>query len=388
MSPECGQICGFAAISDSTETAAAFAAYNTTMIHRRLPILLASAAFLGLLVAGWAGIGSGNSGQPAIAAVREQRRPVVLVYETSPRPSPAAGAWIWRASANGAHPKRLIRGRTPLISPDGRTIAFTRIRQINRGGGTSMLVSLWLMGSTGRHARSVIRDADWFGPFAWAPDSRHVVVGDSSGLRLVDRSNDSVRLLRGTAPTSTSGIQVASFSPDSRSIVYDRSDTTGSEIFALSISGGLPKQLTHDHKSFEPLWGPSEIAYVHGRGNLDSDIWLMDGDGTHVRRLTSTAAGFFPAAWSRGGDKLLGANPAIHNGRLWAVELPSGDARPLTKWVGDLFAQGLSRDGRTVYAAIGCGGTVSSRGLLEAIPFSGGPPKMIVRGPCRGSWSW
>jgi WD40 repeat protein len=356
------------------------------MSHRRLPILLGLGAFLGLLVGAWGGIGSGSSQEPAIAA-REGRRPVVLVYETSPRPAPAAGAWIWRASANGAHPKRLIRGRTPLISPDGRTIAFTRIRQINRGGGTSTLVSLWLMGSTGLHVQSVIRDADWFGPFVWAPDSRHVLVGDRNGLRLVDRSNSSVRLLRGTAPTSTSGIQVASFSPDSRSIVYDRNDASGSDIFALSLSGGSPKQLTHDQKSFEPLWGPSEIAYLHGRGNIDSDIWLMEGDGSQNRRLTSTAAGFYPVAWSRGGDKLLGANPAVHNGRLWAVELPGGDARPLTKWVGDLFAQGLSRDGRTVYAAIGCGGTFSSRGYLEAIPFSGGPPKVIMRGPCRGSWS-
>jgi Tol biopolymer transport system component len=168
---------------------------------------------------------------------------------------------------------------------------------------------------------------------------------------------------------------------------YGRVDATGSDVFALALSGGTPQQLTHDHKGFEPLWGPLEIAYLRGRGLIDGDIWLMDGKGDHNRRLTRTAAGYYPAAWSRNGDRLLGANPAVHNGRLWAVELPSGHARRLTRWVGDLFPQGLSRDGRTVYAAIGCGGAVSSRGLLEAIPFSSGPPKLIVRGPCRGSWS-
>lgn len=67
--------------------------------------------------------------------------------------------------------------------------------------------------------------------------------------------------------------------------------------------------------------------------------------------------------------------------------MTTGRARRLTRWVGDLFAQGLSRDGRLVYAAIGCGGTVSAFGWLETIPFSGGRPKIIVRGPCRGSWS-
>jgi hypothetical protein len=30
---------------------------------------------------------------------------------------------------------------------------------------------------------------------------------------------------------------------------------------------------------------------------------------------------------------------------------------------------------------------ISPFGVLETIPFSGGAPKVIVRGPCRGSWS-
>jgi len=53
--------------------------------------------------------------------------------------------------------------------------------------------------------------------------------------------------------------------------------------------------------------------------------------------------------------------------------------------VGDLFAQGLSRNGRVVLAAIGCGGTASAYGLIETIPFAGGRPTVIVRGPCRAS---
>jgi Tol biopolymer transport system component len=203
----------------------------------------------------------------------------------------------------------------------------------------------------------------------WSPDSRHLLVGDSAGLRLVDRASNNARLL------AASGIETASFSPDSRSIAYSRVDATGGDIFALSLSGDAPQKLTQDHHSFEPLWGPHEIAYLRGRGFVDGDIWLMHGDGSQKRRLTRTVAGFYRAAWSTKGDGLLGANPATHNGRLWAVAVPGGRARRLTGWVGDLFPQGLSRNGRTVYAAIGCGGTASSKGLLEAIPFLGGHPR-------------
>jgi Tol biopolymer transport system component len=357
---------------------AAGAAYNKRMKHQRLSILLALVILFALLIVGRAEIGPSTSQQPAVAAAGEKRGTVVLVYETSSRRPPAAGAWIWRANANGEHRKRLIRGRMPVVSPDGRTIAFMRIRQV---------ATLWLMRSTGSHGRPIIRIDGGFGLIVWSPDSRHVLVSDRDGLRLVDRAGNSVRSLRVTEPTSSSAINTVSFSADSGSIAYDRVDAIGSDIFALSLSGGPSQQLTHDHQSFGPLWGPHKIAYLRGRGFVDGDIWLMNGDGGHNRRLTRTAAGFYPAAWSRSGERLLGANPANHNGRLWAVHVPSGHARALTKWTGDLFAQGLSRDGRTVYAAIGCGGAVSSRGLLETIPFSGGRPKVIVRGPCRGSWS-
>ena len=59
----------------------------------------------------------------------------------------------------------------------------------------------------------------------------------------------------------------------------------------------------------------------------------------------------------------------------------------MTDFVGDLFAQGLSRNGKVVLAAIGCGGTPSAYGLIETIPFAGGPPSVIVRGPCRATWT-
>jgi len=241
------------------------------------------------------------------------------------------------------------------------------------------------MRSDGSHARAVTRTAGGFGPIAWSPDSRTLLAGASDGLRLIVRAQNSVRLLPGTEQSSSSGIEQASFAPDGQSIAYDRFDAAGTDVFSLSLDGGQPLQLTHDHESFAPLWGPSKIAYQ--RGFIHGDIWLMDGDGQQNDRLTHTAAGYYPAAWSESGRRLLGANPASHNGRLWAVQVTTGHARPLTRWVGDLFPQGFSRDGRLVYAAVGCGGTHSAFGWLETIPFSGGRPEVVVRGPCRGSWS-
>jgi hypothetical protein len=119
--------------------------------------------------------------------------------------------------------------------------------------------------------------------------------------------------------------------------------------------------------------------------NCHGDVWVIDEDGGDSHQLTHTRAGIYPAAWSADGQHLLAAYPATNNGQLYVVDAASGAARPLTPFVGDLYAQGLSRDGRTVLAAIGCGEIVSPYGIVETIPFAGGRPTVIVRGPCRAS---
>jgi Tol biopolymer transport system component len=177
-----------------------------------------------------------------------------------------------------------------------------------------------------------------------------------------------------------------SFSPDGAMLVFMHSTGAGSDIYTVSRTGAIHR-LTDDRRSGYPLWGPGGIAFERfGRdrcANCHGDVWVMNASGDDAHQLTHTHAGIYPAAWSANGRRLLAAYPATHNGKLYAVDVESGTARALTRFVGDLFAQGLSRDGRTVLAAIGCGGAAGPYGLVETIPFAGGQPTVIVRGPCR-----
>ncbi|MDX6474707.1 MAG: TolB protein, partial [Gaiellaceae bacterium] len=218
----------------------------------------------------------------------------------------------------------------------------------------------------------------------WTSDSRHLASVESAGLVWLDAQTGSRQVL--VRQPAAAGIETFSISPDGRSIAYAVVDTTGGDIYVIATDGGRARRLTHDHDSFEPLWGPHGIAFNHG-GFGHGDIWIVDRSGRHLRRLTRTRAGIYPAFWSADGSRLLAANPAMHNGRLWAVDAATGGARDVTGWRGDLFPQGLSRDGRTILAAVGCGGTISPFGVVETLPFRGGRPRVIVRGPCRGSWN-
>lgn len=170
-----------------------------------------------------------------------------------------------------------------------------------------------------------------------------------------------------------------SFSPDGGEVAF----TTGAGGIAVHALGGGPTRRLAGGTG--PVWGPQAIAFHRGAG-LRGDVWTVR-PGSEPIRLTRTHAGVFPVAWSADGTRLLAANPAMHNGRLWAVDAPSGNARPLTDWRGDLYGQGISYDGRTVLAAIGCGGMIGPAGVVETIPFAGGKPTVVVKGPCRASWN-
>ena len=322
-------------------------------------------------------VAAGGCGRDAASEPRQ----AVLVYAEAAAFSGFAKT-ISVARANGGQAVPLVQGDSPQISPDGQYVAFARSGDAPRFSDVLVIPT---RGGKPKTVEHLVGDHVWNNnPGKWAPDSRHLVCIESAGLVLLDTQTGSRKVL--VRQPEPAGIESLSISPDSRSIAYAVTDTTGADIYVISIHGGRSRKITADHNSFDPLWGPHGVAFNRG-GFVHGDIFITDRTGRHPRQLTHTHAGIYPAFWSADGRRMLAADPAMHNGRLWAVNATTGSARDLTGWRGDLFPQGLSRDGTTVLAAVGCGGTASAFGFVETIPFTGGKPRVIVRGPCRGSWN-
>ena len=284
----------------------------------------------------------------------------VVVYVT---PDKSEASQIWRARLDGSHRKRLASGLDPALSPDGRWIAF--------GGGSYVLVMPAAGGAAKRAYTFTGKNNGPHGAPIWAPDSQHLAVGTIKGCIVLDLFSRRAHGLRGRPGC------MASFSPDSRTIVYDGNDD---DLYLASTGGGAAVRLTHDHSSYVPVWGKSGIAFLFTRDNDSFDLRLLDETTHHVRRLTRAGLEFLPAFFSADGKELLANQipPREEFGnRVWAFDVATGTKRFITGGA----PAGLSADGKTALVEI------DSPCYLETVPLAGGKPHVIVRGPCDASWN-
>lgn len=80
----------------------------------------------------------------------------------------------------------------------------------------------------------------------------------------------------------------------------------GTHLYRLSLSTNELMQLTcGKHKDLKPTWSPdhSQIAFVSDREG-DFELFVMNGDGSDVRRLTNTAGDETSPAWSPDGSQI------------------------------------------------------------------------------------
>jgi Tol biopolymer transport system component len=175
-------------------------------------------------------------------------------------------------------------------SPDGRSLAYPSKRGIEIAavgdGSTQLLVA----------------GADLWRP-AWSPTGARIAFLDSSDedevwLINADRSAKRDLAVRTFAETPA-------WSPDGRSLAVSAySGDDPSEIKRVDVASGTVTRLTHSsyrESSCAPSWSADgRIAYLRNRleGTYcdSADVWVMDRDGRHKRRVSGAFATGFGAS--------------------------------------------------------------------------------------------
>jgi dipeptidyl aminopeptidase/acylaminoacyl peptidase len=225
---------------------------------------------------------------------------------------------------------------------NGTTIAFTSLRS----GSTA----LWVANADGTSPRRLAAGGAgaYQGDPAWSPDGSRLVFTCGNFELCVANADGSgtARLTASTWPTTWS---------------YD----------------------------FEPAWSPdgTRIVFSGKRGSKSEDLWLVNADGSGLRKLVGTAADEGHPDWSPDGAKIVYSASSATGSDLYTVNADgSGSTRLTSSAKVDESAPDWSPDGSTIAYGRMAGGSLASQ--IWLMNAAGGGQRALTKGESAMEASW
>jgi Tol biopolymer transport system component len=347
--------------------------------HKQLSLVLSALVLAALLAVPAAA-------QATLAYVRNPAHPTVFV-----------------ANDNGSGAKKLDSGETPHVSPDGNSVAYLYVGAKN---AQELKVANLSTGTT----KTLL--TTWREPFslAWSPDSTMLIA--QTGPELGKRKLVLIEVATGAQEVMAQGFfSGASFSPQGGQLVFakaksekfpPRSDVYRVDLIppgAVGVAPVTPHQITSDHNSSFPLWGPTgRIAFVktvnakNRKYGPNNELYLMSSSGKGVKRLTHTnvpplAQGLFPTGWSASGNQLLTEFEGQDISYAVKVNPKTGAQKPVsTAGEQGFVGTAISSDGKSVLGYTG-GFDPGLQHNVVSVPYSGGKGKVLAKNAFEPDWS-
>jgi TolB protein len=241
--------------------------------------------------------------------------------------NPEGDSEIYVIRPNGSGLKQLTSNAgddgDPSWSPDGRQIVFASTRDgVLFPGDDFPVGELYVMRADGSNQTRLTNDeADDYYP-EWSPDGQRIVFNSNRHdvnqryLNIYVMDADGSDITRVTTSPELIDDWRPSWSPDGSRIAFERRDYAADdtmEIYVVGVDGSGEQNLTNHPTALDemPAWSPRGdlIAFYSNRDapssdDLTGEIYVMEPDGSNVRRLTSTPDGESFPQWSPDGRRL------------------------------------------------------------------------------------
>lgn len=249
-----------------------------------------------------------------------------------------ARTWLYSVGSEGGIPRRLAgtaAAGSPVLSPDGTTLAFERLRVSYRydprrplASGVSIRSSAWSVPVAGGLPRQLTswRRGLTVRPAAYSPDGSTLLLERDRGPAW---SPEVVALERGRAlRVVLSEAEQPSYSPDGAWIVLVsyRDGQVGrgpsglepvGELYVVDSDGSRARRLTRTPRQQEsqPAWGPggTRIAYLRARGpaglGRGTELRTVAPDGSCGSRLAGARGQRSPLLYGPAWQPGLGREP-------------------------------------------------------------------------------
>ena len=181
----------------------------------------------------------------------------------------------------------------------------------------------------------------------------------------------------------------AAWSPDGSRLVF----TCGNfELCVAAANGSAASRLTTStwpakwSYDFEPAWSPdgARIVFTAKRGGISTGLWIVNADGTGLKKLIDSAADEGSAEWSPDGLRIAYSRITATNTDLFVINADGRGAQRLTRGAAYESDPDWSPDGTTI--AYERARDVSLESEVWLMNASGGDQRRLTAGEAP-SWA-
>jgi Tol biopolymer transport system component/DNA-binding winged helix-turn-helix (wHTH) protein len=350
------------------------------------------------------------------------------------RPSHETENGIWLISANGDNRRQLTQlgeldagDTSPAVSPDGRHLAFIRVRRNGANAIHAVALSSSLT-AAGRPFQITSEAWNMLG-LAWSADGRSLIFssGPHNGIPRIQRvafpptasaeraspevlpfgeqataitisrtgrivyatqTRDTglwkVPLLIGTSPpaptpvaSSTYDEHTPDYSPDGKRLAFTSNRSGAEEIWIANADGSNPMKMTSMNGPLcaNPRWSPTGHAVLFSsRREGSQDLYLLSPDTRRLDRITDHPGEEAQPRWSRNGEWIYFASNRTGRPEVWRMSAAGGPAVQITQHGGVTATE--SPDRRFLYYAKHWISPTS----IWRVPVDGGEETLVVDG--------
>jgi TolB protein len=292
----------------------------------------------------------------------------------------------------------------PMLSPDGKTLLF----QSDRSGD----VEIWSVAPDGTGLKKLTESQGYDGNPSWSPDGKTIAFASfrDKDLDIYIMSADGAGQKRLTTTKGDDGHP--HWSPDGSRIIFNSARTSDTaakknidEIFSMKPDGSDVKQMTDlksvstyasispDGKKVVFRGSTSTPAFAwdmtSNPNSLNSEIFVMDIDGTNVVNISNSASFDGWPMWSPDSQKVVFASNRSgkpNSGQLYVCNIDGSELQQLTDLPGAVVQPSWSSDGKYLYGYQEWETPDEEYGYVVEIPVSRDKTKVLT-GPSRAATS-